>query len=152
LRQPVDDGAGSDLAGALDAVRRNAHRRGMVAVISDFVVPDGWQRSLNAIGRRHDLLALEVIDPRELTLPDVGLVRLVDPETGRQRDLDTSKRSIREKYEQAAAAQRAAIAASLREAGADHLQLRTDRDWVMDLVGFVGRRKARRLAARGGRR
>jgi uncharacterized protein (DUF58 family) len=78
-----------------------------------------------------------VLDPRELELPAAGLVTFADPETGRQLEVQTSDPSLRKKYAAAASAQRAAIATSLRHAGAAHLQLRTDRDWVTDVVKFV---------------
>jgi uncharacterized protein (DUF58 family) len=112
-------------------------------VVSDFLEgttgPDApeWQRPLRALTGRHQLLAIEVVDPRELELPAAGLVTFADPETGRQVEVQTSSRSVREKYAAAAAAQRAAIAAALRHAGAAHLQLRTDRDWITDIVRFV---------------
>ena len=99
----------------------------------------------------HDVVAVEVVDQRELELPDVGLLSVVDPETGRRRYVDTGSAKIRTRFAEAAAAQRAAIARHLSGTGADHLVLRTDHDWVVDLVRFVGSRKARRLAA-GGRR
>jgi uncharacterized protein (DUF58 family) len=86
---------------------------------------------------RHQLLAIEVLDPRELELPAAGLVTFADPETGRQVEVQTSSRRIREQYAAAAAEQRRRITEALRHAGAGHLQLRTDRDWVTDIVSFV---------------
>lgn len=150
LRHVQGDGAG-DLATALAAVRRSALRRGMVVVVSDFLGPSTWDRPLRALAARHDVLALEVVDPRELALPDVGLLQVVDTESGRRRYVDTSKAAVRERFATAAAAQRADVARRLTAAGADHLVLRTDRDWVVDLVRFVSGRRAR-FAAAGGRR
>lgn len=151
LRRPTEDGTGDDLASALTAVRRLAPRRGMVVVISDFLEPSthdgGWERPLRLLAAKHDLVAVEVRDQRELELPDAGLLTVVDPESGRRRYVDTARRSVRARYAEAAAAQRAAIARQLAETGADHLVLCTDHDWVVDLVRFVGSRKARRLAA-----
>jgi uncharacterized protein (DUF58 family) len=144
------DGPG-DLGKALTVLRRTAKRRGMVVVVSDFLDADGWERPLRALTTRHDVLALEVLDPRELELPDVGLLHLVDPETGRRRYVDTGSSKLRARYHEAAAAQRADLDRRLLTAGTDHLVLRTDRDWVVDLVRFVAGRRARRSAA-GGRR
>ena len=128
-------------------------RRGLVVVLSDFLAPTGWERELQALAHRHDVIAVEVVDPRELTLPDVGLLQVADAETGRRRYVDTHNRKLRERYASAAAAQRATIARAITSAGADHLVLRTDRDWVVDLVRFVaGRRKRRLAAAAGGHR
>jgi uncharacterized protein (DUF58 family) len=78
-----------------------------------------------------------VLDPRELELPAAGLVTFADPETGRHLEVQTSDASLRRQYAAAAQDQRAAIATSLRHAGAAHLQLRTDRDWLTDVVKFV---------------
>jgi uncharacterized protein (DUF58 family) len=94
------------------------------------------------------VLAVEVLDPRELDLPDVGLLTLVDPESGRRREVATTRR-LRERYAAAAAEQRGAIAAAIRRTGAAHLRLRTDRDWVRDLVAHV---YAQRRLARAARR
>jgi uncharacterized protein (DUF58 family) len=77
------------------------------------------------------------LDPRELELPNVGYLTLVDPETGQLREVQTAKASLRARYAEAAATERAEIAANIRKAGAHHLVLRTDRDWLRDIVHFV---------------
>jgi uncharacterized protein (DUF58 family) len=140
--------APTDLASALDSLRRPPRRRGLAVLISDFLTagnpsaPD-WERPLRALTARHQLLAVEVLDPRELSLPNVGVLNLVDPETGRLLEVNTRSRRVRERYAAAAAAQREAIAATLRRVGAEHLQLRTDRDWLMDVVRHVRRSRVR---------
>ena len=143
---PADGAGPTDLAAGLALASRLASRRGLVVVVSDFLAPDGWERPLRALAARHDALAVEVVDPRELELPDVGLLTVVDPETGRRREVQTARTSLRARYAEAAAAQRAGIAAAVRRTGADHLVLRTDRDWVLDLARFVTRRRAQRTA------
>jgi uncharacterized protein (DUF58 family) len=139
---------GPDLAALLESVRRPQRRRGLVAVVSDFIdgtTDDGplpWERPLRGLSERHQLLGIEVLDPRELDLPAAGLVTFVDPETGRQLEVQTSDRRLREQYAAAASRQRERIATGLRHAGAAQLQLRTDRDWITDVVRFViARRK-----------
>jgi uncharacterized protein (DUF58 family) len=133
----------NDLAGMLEQLRRPQRRRGLVAVVSDFlggapdVGPLPWERPLRAHSERHQLLGVEVVDPRELDLPPAGLVTFVDPETGRQLEVQTSDSKLRAQYAAAAQRQREQIAAALRHAGAAHLQLRTDRDWITDVVRFV---------------
>ena len=92
---------------------------------------------------RHETLAVEVVDPRELELPDVGVVELEDPETGERIEVQTSSGAMRSKFAEAAAAQRDDIARRIRAAGADHLVLRTDRDWLLELVRFVAWRRER---------
>jgi uncharacterized protein (DUF58 family) len=84
-----------------------------------------------------------VVDPRELELPPVGVLALVDPETGRRREVQTASGKLRARYAEAAAGQRRDIARSIRAAGSDHLLLRTDRDWLGDLLRFVVLRRAR---------
>ncbi|TDB93384.1 DUF58 domain-containing protein [Actinomadura sp. 7K534] len=137
---------------AAGLLRRTAGRgRGLAVVVSDFLEPvDAWQRPLRLLGARHQLLAVEVVDPRELTLPDVGMLTLVDPETGRRREVPTAGRRLRERYAAAAAAQRREIAAGLRRAGAAHLRLRTDGDWVRDLVRHVLAQRRTAAAGAGG--
>ena len=82
-----------------------------------------------------------MVDPRELELPDVGLLTVVDPESGQTLEVPTGDAEFRARFAQGAAEERARIAAALRRAGAGHLQLRTDRDWLMDVVRFVGERR-----------
>ena len=139
---------GTDLVALLEAIRRPQRRRGLVAVVSDFLDgastdgPFPWERPLRGLSERHQLLGIEVLDPRELELPAAGLVTFVDPETGRQLEVQTSDRRLRDQYAAAAARQRQRIATGLRHAGAAQLQLRTDRDWINDVVRFViARRK-----------
>ncbi|MFA9430602.1 DUF58 domain-containing protein [Egicoccus sp. AB-alg2] len=146
---PPFEARGSDLAAALRHVERIARRRGLVVVISDFLSPTDWGGALARLGLRHDTLAVEVVDPREMALPDVGVVPLRDPETGRTRMVDTANPAFRTRYAEAAEAQRRDIAATIRRSRAEHLQLRTDRDWLADVVSFVEMRRRRRGAARG---
>jgi uncharacterized protein (DUF58 family) len=141
-----------DLGVLVDGLNRPPRRRGLAVVISDFLTPpEQWERPLRKLAVRQDVLAIEVVDPRELALPDVGVLELVDPETGAVHEVQTSDRRVRERYEAAAAQQRAEVARALRHGGAVQLRLRTDSDWLSDIVRFVAaRRHARtRGAARG---
>lgn len=138
----------TDLADGMHRLGTQARRRGLVVVVSDFLATPGWELPLRRLTARHEVLAIEVVDPRELELPDVGVLTVIDPETGDQREIATSRASVRRAYAEAAAAQRASIAAEIRQAGADHLQLRTDGDWLLDLAHFVGLRRQRRGAIR----
>lgn len=128
----------SDLGALIDMLNRPPRRRGVAVVISDFLAPvDGWARPVRKLGVRHDVLAVEVVDPRELELPDVGVLTLADPETGALHEVRTSDPKLRARYAEAAGQQRAAIAYALRASGAAHLRLRTDSDWLLDMVRFV---------------
>jgi uncharacterized protein (DUF58 family) len=133
-----------DLNAALRAAGPLARRRGLVVVISDFLAPDGWDRHLKTLRARHEVLAVEVLDRRELELPPVGLLTLVDPETGRRIEVQTARNRVRERYAAAASGQRAEIARALRGAAVPHLVLRTDRDWLLDIVRFVAARRRMR--------
>jgi uncharacterized protein (DUF58 family) len=138
----------TDLGELIDALNKPPRRRGLAAVISDFLVPqEQWERPLRLLAVRHDVLAVEILDPRELELPDVGILALADPETGIRHEVNTSDRRLRDKYAQAAAAQRMAVARAIRAAGAQHLRLRTDSDWLLDIVRFVA--AARHARTRG---
>jgi uncharacterized protein (DUF58 family) len=133
----------ADLSAALRRLGATAPRRGLVVVVSDFLDHTAWERPLRAIGARHEVLAVEVIDPRELELPDIGLIDLEDPETGARFEVQTASPRLRARYAERAAAQRAEIAQRIRSAGGDHLVLRTDRDWLVDVVRFVSFRRER---------
>ncbi|HXV91976.1 MAG TPA: DUF58 domain-containing protein [Pseudonocardia sp.] len=142
------EGTRGDLTGVMEQLRRPPRRRGLAVVVSDFLGEPEWERSLRALSARHELLAVEVLDPRELELPDVGTVVLADPETGRQREVVTTP-LLRREFAAAAAAHRERVAAALRRCGAGHLRLRTDSDWIADVVRFALARK--RAWSGGGR-
>jgi uncharacterized protein (DUF58 family) len=136
------EGTRGDLAEAVEQLRRPPRRRGLAVVISDFLGPTTWQRPLRALSARHDLVAIELVDPRDLDLPDVGTVVLADPESGKQREVHASA-LLRKEFGAAAAEHRAEVAAAIRRAGGGHLVLRTDSDWIADTVRFVVARKRR---------
>ncbi|GAA1977967.1 DUF58 domain-containing protein [Amycolatopsis minnesotensis] len=136
------EGTRGDLGAAIEQLRRPPRRRGLAVVISDFLGDPEWQRPLRALSARHDLIAVEVVDPRDVELPDVGTVVLADPETGRQREVHASP-LLRKEFAAAARAHRDEVAAGIRRVGAAHLVLRTDSDWIADTVRFVVARKKR---------
>jgi uncharacterized protein (DUF58 family) len=136
------EGVRGDLADAIEQLRRPPRRRGLAVVISDFLGELDWQRPLRALSARHELLAIEVLDPRDVDLPEVGTVVLADPESGRQREVNASA-LLRKEFGAAAAEHRAMVAAAIRRAGGGHLVLRTDSDWIADTVRFVVARKRR---------
>ncbi|EUA34992.1 hypothetical protein I552_5781 [Mycobacterium xenopi 3993] len=138
-------GVRGDLAGAIDALRRPQRRRGMAVIISDFLGPINWTRPLRAIAGRHEVLGIEVLDPRDVELPDVGDVILQDAESGVIREF-TIDAQLRDDFAKAAAAHRAEVAQTLRGCGAPLLSLRTDRDWIADIVRFVESRRRGALA------
>ncbi|MEJ3651401.1 DUF58 domain-containing protein [Actinomycetes bacterium KLBMP 9759] len=140
----------ADLGAGIERMRREHRRPGLRVVVSDFLDPSsGWEPALRRLAARHDVIAVEVIDPREEELPDVGLLTLVDPETGRRQEVRTGSVLLRSRFATEAAAHRTATAAAVRRTGAAHLVLRTDRDWVGEVARFVvASARARRGRAR----
>ena len=141
LRQePEEDGSGStSLGGALASVAAVARARGLIVVVSDFRGERDWEGRIKSLRARHGVLAVEIRDPREMELTPMGDLWLVDPETGRQLQVNTSRPRIRRRFAEAAAAEREEVAAALRRAGAEHLVLSTQGDWLRTLAGHLRR-------------
>jgi uncharacterized protein (DUF58 family) len=138
--EPPAEGPGSStLASALRRTGALARQRSLVVVVSDFRGDREWRRPLLQLAGNHDVVAVEVRDPREQELTNVGLLYLVDPETGRQLRVDTRSRRLRERFAVAAAAERAEIARSLSSVGVRHVVLSTSGDWLRPLVTFLRR-------------
>ncbi|WP_051045875.1 DUF58 domain-containing protein [Mycobacterium liflandii] len=140
-------GVRGDLAVAIDALRRPERRRGMAVIISDFLGPINWMRPLRAISARHEVLAIEVLDPRDVELPDIGDVVLQDAEIGVTREF-TIDAQLQNDFARAAAAHRADVVRTIRGCGAPVMSLRTDRDWIADIVRFVTSRRRGAIAGR----
>ena len=130
----------SELAEALRKAGAVARSRSLVVVVSDFRGPRDWVSPLRSLAARHGVLALEIVDPREQSLPDVGELVLADPETGRQLRVDTRSAKLRERFATEAAAERADLAHELLRSGADHAVLSTSGDWLRVLARFLGGR------------
>jgi uncharacterized protein (DUF58 family) len=130
------DGAhdASGLAHALVRVGKVATQPGLIVVISDFRDQGGgWARAAGALRARHSVLAVEVRDPREASLPAAGRLALVDPETGERIEVDTGRSAVRERFAAIEAEGRAAVARELRRLRVEHVVLSTDGDWLRDL-------------------
>jgi uncharacterized protein (DUF58 family) len=141
--EPPTDGPGATtLPSALRRTGALARQRSLVVVASDFRGDRGWQRPLLELAGQHDVLAVEIRDPREQELTNVGLLYLVDPESGRQLRVDTRSRRLRERFAVAAAAERAEVARTLSSAGVRHVVLTTSGDWLRPLVTFLRRGRA----------
>lgn len=139
-RSPAAIEPGGTVDDALRAVRGAARRHGLVVVISDFLSEVDWERSLRVLGTRHEFLAVHVADPLDVALPAVGAALLQDPATGEVLELDVDD-ALAADYRRAADAHRALAHAALRRCGAPVLALRTDRDWVRDVIDYVGTRR-----------
>ena len=134
--ETVEEGTGATSpADALRVANAAAPRGGLVVIVSDFRGPLDWRRDLAAVAARHHVLAVEIGDPRETDLPDVGELTLVDAETGREVRVDTSSRRLRERFASAAVQDRARLAADFRRLGVDHIVLSTSGGWLRSLAG-----------------
>jgi uncharacterized protein (DUF58 family) len=136
LEGGVEDGGygASATVDALVSLANSRLRSGMVVLVSDFRGPRGWLSPLAALARRHDVLAIEVRDPREDELVDVGELTLIDGETGREVRVNTSSAKLRHAFADAAAEERESLAAELQRAQARHIVLSTAGDWLRSLA------------------
>ena len=134
-----DGTAGMPLSLALTRVAGAARQRALVVVVSDFRGPRDWRPALLRLAGRHQVVAVEIRDPREQRLEPVGTVWLVDPESGHELQVDTNDGTLRSRFAEAAAAERALVARDLAGAGVAHATLSTDGDWLRDLALFLRR-------------
>ena len=138
----------TDLRPLLDAASQAIKRRSLVVIVSDFISAPGWDRSLELLQRRHEVLAVRLVDPRETSLPDVGPIIMEDAETGEQLYVDTGNAAFRRRFAEAAAAREQAIGAAFRRAGVEAVSLSTDDDLVRAIVRMAMLRR-RRLRSQG---
>ncbi|UVE95463.1 DUF58 domain-containing protein [Dietzia sp. B32] len=131
---------GGSIDDCLRAVRNATRRHGLVVVVSDFLSEVDWERSLRVLGTRHEFLAVHVADPLDISLPAVGAALLQDPATGEVLELDVDD-ALAVDYRRAAEEHRVLVHSALRRCGAPVLALRTDRDWIRDVIDFVGARR-----------
>ncbi|MBN1884153.1 MAG: DUF58 domain-containing protein [Candidatus Krumholzibacteriota bacterium] len=134
--------ARTDIVGALDYLGKVTTKRAVVFLVSDFQA-EGFERSLRVIGKRHDLVAVTIADPREVRLPDVGLIELEDAETGETVLVDTSSAAVRRRYETLGRERAGRFRELFASMGVDQIELGTDEDYVPKLVGFFRSRERR---------
>ena len=141
LLKPVQgSGRPTALGPVLAATAQSLSRRSLVVVVSDFITSPGWEQALHLLGRRHEVLALRVVDPHEFELPEAGVVVLEDLESGEQLTVDTGDPGFRSRYATAVAQQAVALRASALRAGVDLHPIGTDEDLVSALVRLAERR------------
>jgi uncharacterized protein (DUF58 family) len=133
---------GTSLQNALDYLNKVMHRRVIVFLLSDFL-DEGFEKSLKRSGRRHDLVAVRITDPREEELPPVGLLELEDAETGQRLLLDTSSRAVREAFAERARQRRESLRALTRSARVDLIEVATDGSHLDALIRFFRLRERR---------
>lgn len=135
-------GTRTDLSPALQYMQRTLHQHTVIFLVSDFQA-EGYEHALKVLARRHDVVAVTLNDPAEDLLPDVGVARLRDPETGEYVEIDTSNRSVRAAYTEGVSAERLARRRLLRRAGLDEIELKTESDVIEPLLKFFRARDTR---------
>ncbi|KQP17975.1 DUF58 domain-containing protein [Pseudorhodoferax sp. Leaf267] len=148
--QAVDQaGSVTRLHELLQSAGNLMRRRATVFVVSDFISEPGWEKPLAQLAQRHEVLAVRLLDPMELELPDLGLIPIRDAETGEQLMVDTSDPGFRKRFARIAAQREAELRQSLTQAGVDTLELSTDADLVDAIMRFADLRKRRSQLSSG---
>jgi uncharacterized protein (DUF58 family) len=145
LKQPrLPKAPFTDLTPLLEAGLHSIKRRSLIFIISDFISAPGWERPLNLLNQRHEVLAIRLWDPREVELPDIGPVIMEDAETGEQLYVDTHDKKFRQRFQEAARRREAALNEAFKRSGVDALSLSTEEDLVRAIVRFATLRQQRR--------
>ena len=145
LKQPhLERSPVTDLNALLATAFNSIKRRSLIFVVSDFFSSPGWERPLGLLSQRHEVLAVRLWDPREIELPDIGMVIMEDAETGEQLFVDTHEKKFRVHFKAAAERRQAALDSAFRQASVDVLPLSTEDDLVRAIVSFAARRKQRK--------
>lgn len=143
MRPPVNGGKETDLAGLVRTGLNVIKRRSLVFVVSDFISQPGWERPLALLSQRHEVVAVRMFDPREVELPDAGVIVMQDSETGAQLFVDTSDPRFRRRFHDAAVAREERLQSGFRRAGVELYSVSTDDDLVRALVRMLELRKHR---------
>ncbi len=133
----------TDLVAGMDYLGRVLHKKSVVFLVSDFQ-GEGYEKQLRILGKRHDLIAVSITDPREVSMPNVGIIELEDAETGEIITIDTGSAGFRKKYAQLGSARMDDLKKLFRSMDIDHIDIRTGQDYVFDLVKFFRTRGRRR--------
>ena len=145
LRQPrLPSAPFTDLTPLLEAGQRSIKGRSLVFVISDFISAPGWERPLNVLTQRHEVMAVRLFDRREVELPDVGALIMEDAETGEQLYVDTHDKGFRRRFREAADRREATLNDAFKRSGVDAVSLSTDEDLVRAIVRMAKLRQKRR--------
>lgn len=142
LAQPRLPSAGfTDLRVLLDSSLMAIKKRSLVIILSDFISAPGWERPLRLLNQRHEVLAVQLWDPREVELPDVGAIWMQDSETGEQLYVDTHDPKFRARFAEAARKRAQALREAFKHAGVEPWSLSTEEDLIRAVVRYIGVRK-----------
>jgi uncharacterized protein (DUF58 family) len=144
LRPPGSHGTITDLTGLLGFALGAIRRRSLIILMSDFITTPGWERPLLQLTRRHDVVVIRLLDPREYDLPDAGVIVVEDAETGEQLTVDSSDAEFRHRLREAGELREAELRAATIRAGANIYEVSTEDDLVPALVRMIESRKWRR--------
>ena len=144
LRPSVPTGTTTDLTVLVNAAAAAIRRRSLIILISDFISEPGWERPLSMLAARHELVAIRLVDRRELELPDAGLIVVEDVETGELLSVDTSDPLFRQRFQELVAERQVELRAATRRAGIELDEVSTDDDLVRAILAMIERRKRRR--------
>ncbi len=134
-------GLKTSLRAPVDLLKNAVRKRSLVFMLSDFLFEEEISKELRIVNRKHDLVAIQVSDPAELSLPSAGHVRLEDPETGQQVEVNTSNPRVRAAYKHAAQQWQESIDREFKRLSVDKISLRTDEEYLPALHGFFKRRE-----------
>ncbi len=145
LKQPrLDHVPRTNLKPFFEGALHTIKRRSLIFVISDFVTEPGWERPLNMLGQKHEVVAIRLTDPREMELPDVGMIVMEDAETGEQMFVDTHDAKFCKRFTDAVQQREEELALSFKHAGVDMMSLSTEDDLIKTILRFAKRRQQKR--------
>lgn len=145
LKQPsLSRAPFTDLTPLFESALNTIKRHSLVFVLSDFICTPGWERPLTLLNQRHEVLAVRLWDPREVELPNVGLIVMQDAETGEQLYVDTNNKRFRQRFQESAQQRETALKETFKRSGIDVLPLSTDEDMVRAIVRFSALREQRK--------
>ncbi len=134
--------ARTDISVGIEYLGRVTNKKSVVFLVSDFL-GQGFEKQMRVLGKRHDLIAVSITDPREIKMPNVGLIQLEDAETGELVLIDTGSVAFRKQYENLGSVQKGGLRKLFRSMDVDHIEIFTGRDYVFDLVKFFKTRERR---------
>ena len=145
LKQPRQtQGSITDLTPLFNSGLNVIKKRSLVFVISDFISAPGWEKSLNLLSQRHEVIVIRLWDPREMELPDIGTIVMEDAETGEQLYVDTHDKKFRQRFKEVAAQREKTLTETFKRAGVDALPLSTEEDLIRAIVRFATIRRRQR--------
>ncbi|GAA5168842.1 DUF58 domain-containing protein [Viridibacterium curvum] len=150
LERPVTKPAPTQLDALLAHAEQLVKRRALIFVVSDFISAPGWGEALGRLAQRHEVVAVQLSDPLEHELPDIGMLLLQDAETGEQLFVDTHDKGFRRRFAELAQARETSLREQFALAGVDALELSTEGELIEALLRFADLRALRSRAATGG--